>query len=61
MNIGNHPLDHIVSMAESIDFAISSASQSNPVKADYSTIACIACVTGCEGTFSSLLPSGWGW
>ena len=56
-NFGAHALDHVVGLVESAELFMSeSAGPAKIQAAGWSSIACMFCATGCEGTLSSINP-----
>lgn len=56
-DFGAHALDHVVGLVESADLFMSESAGPAKIQAGpYSTIACVFCATGCEGTISTINP-----
>jgi hypothetical protein len=55
-DFGAHALDHAVGLVESAELFMSESTGAAKIQAGWSTLACLFCATGCEGTLSSVLP-----
>ena len=56
-NFGAHALDHVVGLVESAELFMSESAGPAKIQAGgWSSIACLFCATGCEGTLSSINP-----